>query len=475
MALGQILVGAALAFLWILIFPRRKRLPFLLACSVIAVFWFQPSLPVRGLGFWFPFATLAITTTTWAMTAPAGTRLTRANGVTAALLVALILLLGATRYLPADPLLTAGRPPPLTWIVLALADAGFLAFLATRGRNLALVAGLTLVALVAILVVLKNPTLALWADLGLRRLTGQPITHASLADLQWLGLSYIAFRLMHPIRDRQTGRLPPVELAEYVTYVIFFPSLVAGPIDRLERFIQDMRGPLPPAQEAMRNGGWRMATGLFKKFVVADGLALIALNATNALQVRGAGWAWVLLYAYALRIYFDFSGYTDIAIGLGQWLGVRLPDNFSAPYLQPNLTQFWNRWHMTLTQWFRAYVFNPLTRRLRGGPRPMPVAATILVTQVVTMLLIGMWHGVTWNFALWGLWHGLGLFAHNRWGEYVRRRDAAAGHPPARRGLPQALGVLLTFNYVALGWVFFALPSPAQSLGFMLKLVGAAG
>ena len=475
MALGQILVGAALAFLWILIFPRRKRLYFLLACSVIAVFWFQPSLPIRGLDFWLPLATLAITVATWALTAPAETRLTRANGVTAAFLVALVLLLGATRYLPTDPLLTAGRPPPFTWLALALAAAGLMAFLAKRGRNRALAMGLTLAALVATLVVLKNPTLALWADLGVRRLTGQPITHASIADLQWLGFSYIAFRLMHTIRDRMGGRLPPVDLGEYVTYVVFFPSLVAGPIDRLERFVQDVREPLPPAQDAMRSGGWRMATGLFKKFVVADGLALVALNATNAVQVRGAVWAWALLYAYALRIYFDFSGYTDIAIGLARWLGVRLPENFNAPYRQPNLTQFWNRWHMTLTQWFRAYVFNPLTRRLRSGARPMSIAATILVTQVVTMLLIGMWHGVTWNFALWGAWHGLGLFAHNRWSEYVRRREAAPGQSHAMRGLQQALGVLLTFNYVAIGWVFFALPSPAQSLGFMLKLVGAAG
>jgi D-alanyl-lipoteichoic acid acyltransferase DltB (MBOAT superfamily) len=105
----------------------------------------------------------------------------------------------------------------------------------------------------------------------------------------------------------------------------------------------------------------------------------------------------------------------------------------------------------------------------------MPIAATILVTQVVTMLLIGMWHGVTWNFALWGAWHGLGLFAHNRWSEYLRRRDAAPGQSHVMHGLLQALGVLLTFNYVSLGWVFFALPSPAQSLGFMLKLVGASG
>ncbi len=323
------------------------------------------------------------------------------------------------------------------------------------------------------LVILKNPTLAEWAALKLRFLAGQPTTNASLADLQWLGFSYIAFRLIHTIRDRQSGRLPPVDLAEYVTYVIFFPALVAGPIDRLEQFIQDLRQPLAPAALVVRDGGWRVAVGLFKKFVLADGLALVALNATSASQVRGAGWAWALLYAFAMRIYFDFSGYTDIAIGLGRMLGVRLPENFLSPYLQPNLTQFWNRWHMSLTQWFRAYVFNPLTRRLRSGARPLPIAATVFVSQLVTMLLIGMWHGLTWNFALWGAWHGLGLFVHNRWNEFARGRARAPSS--TLDGPMKALNVFLTFNFVAVGWAFFALPAPANSFAFILKLMGVSG
>jgi len=95
--------------------------------------------------------------------------------------------------------------------------------------------------------------------------------------------------------------------------------------------------------------------GLFKKFALADSLALIALNAVNAGQVKSSGWMWLILYAYAFQIYFDFSGYTDIAIGMGRWLGIRLPENFAHPYLKPNLTLFWNSWHITLAQWFRAY------------------------------------------------------------------------------------------------------------------------
>ena len=117
------------------------------------------------------------------------------------------------------------------------------------------------------------------------------------------------------------------------------------------------------------NAGTRLVIGLFKKFVLADLLAVISFNDLLVDYVRRPGWMWVFLYAYAFRIYFDFSGYTDMAIGMGRLLGVRLPENFAAPYLKPNIALFWNSWHMSLTQWFRSYVFNPLARWLRTPPR----------------------------------------------------------------------------------------------------------
>jgi D-alanyl-lipoteichoic acid acyltransferase DltB (MBOAT superfamily) len=210
--------------------------------------------------------------------------------------------------------------------------------------------------------------------------------------------------------------------------------------------------------------------GLIKKFALADTLALVALSPQNALQVREAGWLWLLVYAYALVIFLDFSGYTDIAIGLGRILGVRLPENFAAPYLKPNLTQFWNSWHMTLTQWFRGYYFNPLVRWTRGTRLKTAPVAVLLITQVTTMLLIGLWHGVTWNFVIWGVWHGLGLFAQNRWTEFARPRLAGLGEGP-RRAL-DVFSTLLTFHFVALGWVWFSLPTPQAALTVLARLVG---
>ena len=198
----------------------------------------------------------------------------------------------------------------------------------------------------------------------------------------------------------------------------------------------------------------------------------MALNAQNAAQISQAGPAWILLYAYALQIYFDFSGYTDLAIGVGRILGVNLPENFNNPYLKPNLTIFWNNWHMTLTNWFRAYFFNPVTRALRSGERPMNPILGLFLTQMATFVLIGLWHGMTWNFVLWGAWHGIGLFLQNRWSEAMRPRYEALETRPRLRAAVTLLSTLLTFHYVALGWVWFALPDLSLSLRVLGVLIG---
>jgi D-alanyl-lipoteichoic acid acyltransferase DltB (MBOAT superfamily) len=293
-----------------------------------------------------------------------------------------------------------------------------------------------------------------------------------VSALSWLGFSYVAFRLLHTVIDRRAGRLPAVTLVEYMNYVIFFPAFSAGPIDRFERFQRDFAQPMELGQAGRVDAGIRLFGGLFKKFIIADTLAWIALNEKFALDVRSAGWMWVLLYAYSLMIYFDFSGYTDIAIGLGKILGVQLPENFDAPYLKPNLTRFWNSWHMTLTQWFRSYFFNPLTRSLRSARVPLPLPLTILVAQVATMAMIGLWHGVTMGFFYWGLWHGVGLFLQNRWSEWMRTHAPAWSITPWGTSVLQYSGILLTFHYVTLGWLFFFLPDPALAWKVMLKLFG---
>ena len=178
---------------------------------------------------------------------------------------------------------------------------------------------------------------------------------------------------------------------------------------------------------------------------------------------------WLHLYAYTFQIYFDFSGYTDIAIGIARLVGIKLPENFLSPYTKPNLTQFWNNWHMTLTQWFRSYFFNPFNRWIRGY-KSIPAWTMILIGQLATMLLIGLWHGITWNFILWGAWHGLGLFLQNRWSDFARTRVKVS--QPRLQTAMQIGGILLTFHFVALGWVFFALSEPSLSGTVFIKLFG---
>jgi len=471
MTLVQILTLAAAAILLRLVDRWRWRNLALLAVSVLAVYWLHPSMPIRNMDFWLPTLTIVLTAAAWTLTSRAEGPVWRGNILAAGVLAGSILLIGLTRFLSPTGLLTATRPPQIGHILLTVGIAGILTGgLAWMRTSRAWMAALLVI--LGLFLILKTPPLAEAASGLLRRGMGQDPTLAGAFDVRWLGFSYVAFRLIHTIRDRQSGRLPPVQLQEYATYVLFFPALPAGPIDRLERFVGDLRCPPRERVEDFLEGGRRFILGLAKKFILADSLALVALNPANVLQVEESGWMWVLVYAYALQIYLDFSGYTDIAIGLGRWLGIRLPENFNQPYLKPNLTQFWNNWHMSLTQWFRGYYFNPLTRSMRRGPRPWPVWTVILFGQTTTMLLIGLWHGVTWNFVLWGLWHGVGQFIQNRWSDLIRTRFAGRlTRPWVRSGLFWA-GVLLTFHFVALGWVWFSMPDLAASSAVFARLFG---
>jgi D-alanyl-lipoteichoic acid acyltransferase DltB (MBOAT superfamily) len=369
-----------------------------------------------------------------------------------------------------DPILTATIPPQFSQYLvflllagLALCTFGWLA----RQRTWAI--GGVIFLLIILLVVLKTPAFSLQTSIFVRTLANRPVENAEFTDLRWLGFSYIAFRLIHVLRDRQMGRLPELTLPEFVTYVVFFPALAAGPIDRAERFTRDLQNDFSLTQEETLLGGQRIVLGLFKKFVIADTLALVALNDALATQVRTTGWMWVIVYAYAFQIYFDFSGYTDIAIGIARLVGIKLPENFASPYIKPNLTQFWNSWHMSLTQWFRSYFFNPFNRWMRGL-KTLPAWFMIFVGQVATMLLIGLWHGITLNFILWGLWHGIGLFAQNRWSEFIRTRYPNVGQNSRLRPVLTIGGILLTFHFVVLGWVFFALRESSLSWQVFQKL-----
>ena len=473
--LTSLLIGALTRFAQS---ARAARTYLLLAASVVAVYWFQPLVPLRSFDFWLPSLTLALVILTWFVTSqsrgPAASSkwYARENLIALGIIVGLPALIALSRYFLPDPLFTAAAPPRFVlFLSFVFLFAIFISLISWLSRRSPWILSVLILILIAILVILKMPMLSLQTSILIRTLANRSIENASFTDLRWLGISYIAFRLIHVLRDLQTGRLTELSLSEFATYVIFFPSLAAGPIDRAERFAGDLRSEFSLTEEETFLGGQRILLGLFKKFVIADALAFIALNNALATQVHTAGWMWLVVYAYAFQIYFDFSGYTDIAIGTARLVGVRLPENFAAPYLKPNLTQFWNSWHMTLTQWFRSYFFNPFNRWMRSF-KDIPAWRMILAGQVATMLLIGLWHGITLNFVLWGLWHGLGLFVQNRWSDFVRTRYPTLGQNTHLQPALQIGGIVLTFHFVALGWIFFALSEPSLSWQVLLKLFG---
>ena len=461
----------------------------LLAISTLAIYWFQPLVPLRSFDFWLPSISLALVILVWFLTSQQDAWLARQNVYGLLIILGMVTIIDLTRYIFPDPLFTATLPPRFGIFLIFIVALAITILLITRiSRAYIWILSITIILLLSILVILKSPILSLQTSTFIRELTNRSAENASASDLRWLGFSYIAFRLIHvlrdksrtpqstlsgSVRDKQLERLPELTLPEFATYVVFFPSLSAGPIDRAERFAQDLRTEFKLTQDDTLLAGQRLAIGLFKKFVVADALALIALNDALATQVRTTGWMWIILYAYTFQIYFDFSGYTDIAIGIARLVGIKLPENFAAPYTKPNLTQFWNNWHMTLTQWFRAYFFNPFNRWIRAY-KNIPTWMMILVGQLATMLLIGLWHGVNINFILWGAWHGLGLFLQNRWSDLVRVRFPNLQQNTRLQSALQFGGVLLTFHFVALGWVFFALSEPSLSWQVLLALSGVS-
>lgn len=469
MSVSQLFIIAATAFLVGQL--KKGRSLALLGVSAFMIYWLQPHQNAISLIFWLPTATLIITVLAWLLTSTPEVRSWRQNLPAISVLLTVIVLIDLNRYFHFETVFTVNTPRPI-WLGVLIGIFLFCAFLIIQLRKYP--AALYISAVVGLLflfILIKVPSAATVIDQVVSALRGKEASGATV--ISWLGFSYVAFRLLHTILDRKAGRLPPVSLTEYVNYVIFFPSFTAGPIDRLERFTRDLNAPVALDREGWLEAGSRFFAGLFKKFVIADALAWIALNDLFAQTVDSSAWMWILLYCYSLRIYFDFSGYTDIAIGLGRLLGVRLPENFNAPYLKPNLTQFWNSWHMTLTQWFRNYFFNPLTRAMRSSKEPMPATLAIFIAQLSTMVLIGLWHGVTAGFVLWGVWHGLGLFIQNRWSDYMKGRMPAWAATSAGQALVKYSGVFLTFNFVSLGWLFFALPTPSRVWAVMAILLGA--
>ena len=270
-----------------------------------------------------------------------------------------------------------------------------------------------------------------------------------------IGISFYSFHNISYLVDvYRRSRRALDSFTDYALYIAFFPQLVAGPILRVGEFapqLMEMRAH-PPRPLWGRALGF-LSLGLFKKAVLADSLALFIDPVMSAPGHVGGVAAVLALYAYAFQIYLDFSGYTDIAEGCANLLGFRLVENFRAPYLASSPRDFWRRWHMSLSRWLRDYLYIPLGGSRHGWLRS-------IVALMLTMALGGLWHGASWNFVLWGCFHGCFLAAG-------RLYDALR---PGPRWPPWA-GRLLTFHGVLFGWLLFRLPS-LEALGAWFSALG---
>lgn len=258
------------------------------------------------------------------------------------------------------------------------------------------------------------------------------------------GISFYTFKTMSYTIDVYRGDLEPVgNLLDYVTFVSFFPELIAGPIVRASVFLPQLNRPIGPEKSRLAVGLSIFLQGFTKKVFLADGLALGVDQIFANPDYFNSASLWCGVLAYGLQIYFDFSGYSDMAIGTARMIGYDLPENFNMPYLSLSPTEFWRRWHITLSQWLRDYLYIPL-----GGNRQGRVRTD--VNLMLTMLLGGLWHGASWNFVLWGALHGLGLVVHKLWMGW-------------RRPLPKILAWLLTLVFALTLWVPFRADSLAKT------------
>jgi alginate O-acetyltransferase complex protein AlgI len=258
-----------------------------------------------------------------------------------------------------------------------------------------------------------------------------------------LGISFFTFEFLHYAIDRYKGRTEEGTVGEYMAFILFFPTMVAGPIKRYQDFLPRLRNISLDWVVDWQRGITRILAGLVKKFAVADVLTAYT-NHLNILDIaranRGVLPVWIL--AYGVKIYADFSAYSDIAIGSARLFGIRVPENFDWPYLQTNISEFWRHWHISLSTWLVDYVFIPL-----GGSRVK--VERIYANLLVTMLVSGIWHGAGVNFIVWGLLHGIMLAVHRWW------RRIRADAVPTQTG--RIAAGALTFVCVNLAWVFFCM------------------
>lgn len=281
-----------------------------------------------------------------------------------------------------------------------------------------------------------------------------------------IGISFFTFQSMSYVIDIYRHRIAPLGLyLDYIFYVSFFPQLVAGPIVRARDFIpQITRNPIGVSRAEFGEGVYLIMAGLFKKAIISDYISLNFVDRIFDNPSLYTGFENLMgVYGYALQIYCDFSGYSDMAIGIALLLGFRFNPNFNSPYKSATITEFWRRWHISLSSWLKDYLYISLGGNRKGKLRTY-------FNLMITMLLGGLWHGAAYRFLLWGALHGASLGVHKAVMDRFPSFKAQGEDMPRWR---RVIGILITFNIVCLGWVFFRADSMTTAMDVLTRIFTA--
>ncbi|ADV43112.1 MBOAT family protein [Bacteroides helcogenes] len=288
-------------------------------------------------------------------------------------------------------------------------------------------------------------------------------TFAALDIFLPVGISFFTFQSLSYTIDVYRREITPLaNLLDYAFYVSFFPQLVAGPIVRAKDFIPQIRRPLFVSHEMFGRGIFLIVSGLFKKAIISD---YISVNFVERIFDNPTLYSGVEnlmgVYGYALQIYCDFSGYSDMAIGIALLLGFHFNINFDSPYKSASITEFWRRWHISLSSWLKDYLYISLGGNRRGKIRQY-------VNLIITMFLGGLWHGASWNFVLWGMLHGVALAVHKFWMGIAGRKKGTHS-----RGILRFFDILVTFHFVCFCWIFFRNAEFSASIDMLRQIFTA--
>lgn len=294
----------------------------------------------------------------------------------------------------------------------------------------------------------------------------RPITHSTshvaLNIILPLGISFFVFEFIHYLFEINRGRKPIDSFVLFALFAAFFPTQIAGPIKRFPDFQAQMQEEKKLSLDYFDEGIPLIVMGVAKKLLLADNLAVLVDMMSQTHASYGSVETWLMAYAFAFQIYFDFSGYTDIGRGSALLFGYHIPLNFNLPYIASNMSDFWRRWHISLSTWLRDYLFIPL-----GGSRGSKRMTDR--NLLLTMALGGLWHGASWNFVVWGVFHGLCLIVHRNFSQWRENTSHLRAFFDSK--VFNILSMLLTFHVVCIGWVFFRITDIGAAFSMVKKMV----